>query len=187
MSRTVLASFDNTAEAEKVVDALNRRGISSRDIGVIAKEGVVTEPIGATEENPAGARVTEGALSGATAGGVIGGLAGLILGLSAITIPGLGALLIGGPIAAALGLTGAAATTVSGATTGAVAGGLIGALSGLGVPRDVAQRYEDRVREGGVILAIPAATEADAEEIRDMLENSGASDVTLTGERAAAI
>ncbi|MEN9380031.1 MAG: hypothetical protein RJB15_1724, partial [Pseudomonadota bacterium] len=51
---------------------------------------------------------------------------------------------------------GAAATTVSGATTGILAGGLIGALTGLGVSDNDAHHYEESIRSGGVLVAIPA-------------------------------
>lgn len=178
MRTTVIGAFSDTASAEHVVDMLADQGFHSSDIGVIAKEGVIKQPLGDAEVAPAGARVAEGAVSGATAGGVIGGLAGLVIGLTAITIPGLGALLIGGPIAAALGLTGAAATTVSAATTGALAGGLIGALGGLGLSKEAAQVYEERVKSGGVVLVVPVKDEMQADMVEEILESGGAEDVT---------
>ena len=113
------------------------------------------------------------AVSGATTGGMIGGIAGLLVGIGAITIPGLGAILIGGPLAAALGLTGAAATTVTGALTGALAGGLVGGLVGLGVPEEDARVYEDRVKSGAILVAVPLR-DANEESVRGILEDNGA-------------
>lgn len=103
-------------------------------------------------------------------------LAGLLVGIGAIAVPGIGALFIGGPLAAALGLSGAAATTVSGAATGALAGGLIGALLGLGVPEEDARIYEERIKEGGILIAIPSRT-GDEARAMDILEDTGADQV----------
>ncbi len=98
-----------------------------------------------------------------------------MIGIGAIAIPGIGGLLIGGPLAAALGLTGAAAATVSGAVTGALAGGLVGGLVGLGVPEETAKVYENRIREGGVLIAV-AAREGD-DEAHAVLEEHGADEI----------
>lgn len=61
---------------------------------------------------------------------------------------------------------GAAATAVSGAATGALAGGLIGALTNLGVPEEDVRVYESRLREGAVLLAVPAVAGRDPSEIQ---------------------
>jgi uncharacterized membrane protein len=98
------------------------------------------------------------------------------VGIGAIAIPGIGAVLIGGPLAAALGLTGAAATTVSGATTGALAGGLIGALTGLGVSDSDAKVYEESIKSGGVLVAVPAQ-HTDTADATTVLEKHGAQQV----------
>lgn len=176
MARMVLGVFTRRDQAENAISKLEDSGFKTKDISVVMKDQAVAEDI----SHDTGASVAEGAASGATAGGVIGGLAGLLVGLGAITIPGLGAILIGGPIAAALGLTGAAATTVSGAMTGALAGGLVGVLVGLGIPEEDAKVYEERVKSGAILLAVPttASTEDDAREI---LETYGADQVKSVG------
>lgn len=172
MARMVLGVFDERSDAERSIFELEDAGYNPRDISIIMKDTIKSESL---SENT-GASVAKGAASGIATGGVIGALAGLLTGIGAIVIPGLGAVLIGGPLAAALGLTGAAALTLSGAATGALAGGLIGALVGLGVPEEEARVYETRVREGGILIAVPTLEEASM-DAADILSNNGAEQV----------
>ncbi|MBI2031615.1 MAG: hypothetical protein HYT08_03280 [Candidatus Levybacteria bacterium] len=169
--QTLIGIFSNRAEANSAILELENRGYNPKDISIIVRDGIERR-VGTK-----GGKVTSTAVSGATAGGVIGGLTGLLIGMGAITIPGIGALFIGGPIAAALGFTGAAATAVSGATTGILAGGLVGALAGLGLPEEVAKVYEQRIREGAVLLAVSTQNTQQAEEVRDVFDQRGADQI----------
>ncbi len=169
MANVVLGVFDNREHADMAVEELAGEGVNTSDISIVAKDSVVTV-------EGQGKGVAEGAVSGAATGTVLGGIAGLLIGVGAIAIPGIGGLLIGGPLAAALGLGGAAATTVSGAVTGALAGGLIGGLTGLGVPEEDAKVYESRIREGGILTAVPVDKDKEATAIR-ILEDHGATQV----------
>jgi uncharacterized membrane protein len=169
MRKTVLGIFSSTRDAEHAINQLEDNGYVAKDISIVARD---REDLHYIADNT-GADVADGALSGAATGGLLGGLAGLLIGIGAITIPGIGALLIGGPLATALGLTGAAATTISGAATGALAGGILGALVNLGIPEDEARVYEDRIKEGGILVAIPAQQGREA-DVREILEDNGA-------------
>lgn len=169
MTNTVLGIFPEEHEAELAIKELESKNFNPKDISIVMKDKHQQTVV---EENT-GTNVAEGTISGATTGAVVGGLAGLLAGT---VMPGLAGFLIGGPIGAALGLTGAAATTVSGAATGAVAGGLIGALTGLGVSEDEARVYEQRVNDGGILVAVPV-TAANTDEVRTILSNHGATDV----------
>jgi hypothetical protein len=170
----VLGLFDGRPEAESAINALESEGYSTKDLSIIMKDTGQAAEIA----DDTGANVAEGATSGAVTGGLVGALAGLLIGVGAIAIPGIGGLLIGGPLAASLGLTGAAATTASGAVTGALAGGLIGALVGLGVPEDRARVYEDRVKEGAILLAVPTNSDMSFDRVRSIMEDNGADNVT---------
>lgn len=172
--QTIIGVFQDRFDAESAIDELNEMGFNPKDISVVIKEGAIVPSISSGKK---GGRVTEGAVSGAATGGVLGGLAGLLIGIGALAIPGVGAFLVGGPIAIALGLTGAAATTISGATTGALAGGIVGGLIGLGVPEDAARVYEQRVREGAVLLAVPTNTDTGTHEVRKVFEDYNADQV----------
>lgn len=170
--KTVIGIFEDRFDAEAAIDELEEMGFSPKDVSVVVKEGEKVTNSESTGRK--GGSVAEGAVSGAATGGVLGGLTGLLVGIGALAIPGVGAFLIGGPIAIALGLTGAAATTISGATTGALAGGLVGGLIGLGVPEDEAQIYEQKVRQGAVLLAVPTNSDTGEAEVRKVFEDYNA-------------
>ncbi len=172
MAEMVLGVFSEKGSAENAIEELKSEGYDAKDISIVMKDEREAEAV----STDTGASVAEGALSGAATGGVIGGLAGLLVGIGAIMIPGIGAILIAGPLAAALGLTGAAATTISGAATGALAGGLVGALVGLGVPEEEAHVYEDRVKAGGILLAVPVQ-QGSKREARAILDDHGAESI----------
>jgi hypothetical protein len=171
MPNITLGVFTDRQDAESALNELMNAGFNPKDISIIVRDQTVrTEVLNSTSEE-----VVKGTTSGATTGGAVGALAGLLIGLGVLTIPGIGGLLIGGPIAAALGLTGAAATTVSGGMTGALAGGLVGALAGLGVPKQEAQVYEDLIREGAILLAVPSGTQEN--RVTSILESHGAEQI----------
>jgi uncharacterized membrane protein len=178
MAITVLGVFNSQTDAENAIDDLKEHGYNPKDLSIVMKDNAAAREVA----DNTGANVASGAISGATTGGVVGAIAGLLIGIGAITIPGIGALLIAGPLATALGLTGAAATTVSGAATGALAGGLIGALTGLGVPREDAQVYEERVRSGAILLAVPARASHE-DEVREILDDNAAEQVRVVNMR----
>lgn len=173
MSKTVLGIFADQENAVDAIEELKDLGYNPKDLSIVMKDEVIEEQIA----RDTGADFAGGAASGATTGAILGGLAGLV---AAFAIPGLGAFFIGGPIAAALGLTGAVAATTSGAVTGAVAGGLLGALMGLGLSEDEAETYEAHIRAGGILVAVPARTDEEA-EVEDILADTGANDIRTVG------
>lgn len=170
MAKMVLGIFANRNLAEDALVTLEDNGYNPKDISIVMREKAEADEMA----RDTGANVTGGAISGVTTGGVVGALAGLLIGMG--IVPGLGAILIGGPLAAALGLTGAAATTVSGAATGALAGGLLGALAGLGLSDEDAKVYEQGVKEGGILLAVPARA-GENMEVETILTDYGANQV----------
>lgn len=177
MESTVLGSFTTVDAADNALSSLEAKGYDSKKIGLIVLEETITHLSKEAQVQSKAEQVVDSAATGAATGGVVGGLAGLVIGLSAITVPGLGALFIGGPLVAALGLTGAAATTVSVAATGAAAGGLLGAISVFGLPEEIADRYEERLRKGGALLAVLVEDDEDAADVEDILLVNGAEDV----------
>jgi hypothetical protein len=179
MADMVLGVFSDRDNAENAINDLRSNGYDAKNISIIMKDTAEAQTVASNT----GANVATAATSGAATGGVLGAVAGLLVGIGAIAVPGIGALLIGGPIAAALGLTGAAASTVSGAVTGALAGGLLGALMGLGIPEEDARIYEDRVRAGGILVAVPTRM-GEGPEARDILEENGAEQIRSVAARA---
>jgi hypothetical protein len=164
---TTVGLFTTREDAEEAINELRDTGLPDNEISY-----VFVNDEGSTEtRSGSGAAVGRRTMSGATTGGIVGALAGLAVANG--ILPGLGSLFVAGPLAAALGLTGAAATTAAGALTGAAAGGLIGALSGLGVSKDDAAMYEDRVKRGEILVV----TRTGDTEVVDVFERNHARDV----------
>jgi uncharacterized membrane protein len=173
--KTVFVLFDEQDKANQAMERLQKEGYQPEDISVVTKEtGVVkTERVEESKAEHVGGR----ALKGAGAGGAVGIVAGLLIGAGAVAIPGLGAVLIGGPLVGTLGLTGATATAVSGALTGILAGGLVGALVGLGVPEERAKVYEERIKEGAILLTVPAKPGEEG-KVEKILKEAGADNIS---------
>lgn len=168
----VLGMFVKRSYAEDAVMDLEANGFNPQDISIVMRD----HDDFATST---GASVIEGTFSGIATGSVVGGLTGLLFGIGAIAVPGLGALLIGGPLAVVFGLTGAAATTATGALTGALAGGLLGSLVGLGVSEEDAHYYDEQIRDGGILLAVPEMGRR--QDVVDILEDNQAQNIrTIT-------
>jgi hypothetical protein len=142
--------FDNHMHAREAVRELERIGVPSSDISIVANQSV-TERYGSDDE-------TSGASSGAGVGATLGGGAGLLAGLGVLAIPGLG------PVVAA----GWLASTAVGAVAGSLAGGLLGALVDAGSSEDDAHVYSEAVRRGGTLVTV--RSNFDADQIKAVLD-----------------
>ena len=158
-------------DAENGVDALRDAGYRATDISVLLPENEGTKDFAHEKHTKA----PEGTATGATSGAVIGGGLGWLAGIGALAIPGLGPLIAAGPIVAAL----------AGAGAGGVLGGLTGALVGMGIPEYEAKRYEGRVKEGGILLSVHCDDSNWTKRAKEILERTGADDVSSTGEAGA--
>jgi hypothetical protein len=105
----------------------------------------------------------------------VGGTLGWLAGIGALAIPGVGPLIAAGPIVAAL----------TGVGVGGALGGITGALVGMGIPEYEAKRYEGRVKEGGILLSVHSDNSDWTRKAKDILERTGAEDVSSTGEANA--
>lgn len=117
-------------------------------------------------------KAPEGATTGATTGGLIGGALGLLAGIGALAIPGMGPFIAAGPLMA----------TLSGIGAGGTLGGIIGALIGSGIPEYEAKRYENRLKEGGILLSVRALSDDWADRVKDIMQKHGAEDVSVSSE-----
>jgi len=163
--------YRDRTQAERAVDTLMEAGFRAEDISVLLPDNVGTKDF-AHEKNT---KAPEGATTGAGAGAVVGGTLGLLAGIGALAIPGLGPFIAAGPIMGAL----------AGAGTGGVVGGLIGALVGMGIPEYEAKRYEGLIKEGGILLSVHCDNSDWVKRAKDVLERTGAHDVSSTGEASA--
>jgi hypothetical protein len=158
-SRNVVGVFDRIDHAESAARDLHRLGYTAGDISVVSRGPEGTQPEYGAEDTRAGT----GGLLGAGAGAVVGGALALV----ALAIPGVGPILAAGPIAAAL----------SGAAGGAAMGSVFGSIAGLGWTTEHANRYENAIRSGGVVVAVRAPDHAHVGEISRLLSSHGARDL----------
>jgi uncharacterized membrane protein len=73
---------------------------------------------------------------------------------------------------------------LSGAAVGATAGGLIGTLIGMGIPEYEAKRYETRLREGRILLAVHSENSDETKRAKEIFERAGAEDIATAGEES---
>jgi hypothetical protein len=167
--RFVSGAFDDVGNAEKAVQALEQRGFGRNEITVLMPESVRAryQKEGSEVDLEKGTKAVKGLGAGSAIGGTVGAIVGAIAAAgTSLIIPGLG-LIVAGPLAAAL----------AGAGAGGATGGILGALAGAGLPEYRAKYYEQKVKEGSIVVGVEARTEEEADTIEDELKDAGADDV----------
>src|SRR5579872_271282 len=164
----VFGIYPSLTSVEIGIDELKSAGFRKTDISVLFPESAGTRDLG-HEKNT---KAPEGASAGAGTGLVLGGPRGWLMGIGTLTAPGVGPFIAAGPIMAGLAGLGA----------GAAVGGIAGALIGMGIPEYEAKRYEGRIKEGGILLSVHADNSDWAGRAKDILERTGAQDISSTGE-----
>ncbi|MEW4567574.1 hypothetical protein AB1L88_06865 [Tautonia sp. JC769] len=161
----VSALFKDRASADRAYQSVLDRGYRHDQITTVmtdeARQRHYPEGrVGADEGNKA----LEGSGVGGAIGTITGGLIGAIAAIGTnLILPGLG-LVVAGPLAAGL----------AGAGAGGLTGGLVGALVGWGIPEEHAKDYETGLTEGGIVLGVECASEADARAIESDWRSAGA-------------
>ena len=171
-SKSVFGILATESAAVRATDALKLAGFSPDDISALFPDKSGTKDF-AHEQNT---KAPEGAATGAGVGGVLGGGLGWLMGIGALAIPGVGPFVAAGPIMAAL----------SGAAAGAMVGGLTGTLIGLGIPELEAKRYEGKVKDGNILMAVHAETSDEIDRVKEIFKNAGAEDISYTEEASVA-
>lgn len=92
--------------------------------------------------------------------------------INALAIPGIGPFIAIGPIMETLAGAGAH-------------GGLTGALVGMGIPKSEAARYEQRIKEGAVLLSVRCDNSVSETRARNLLKQMGGQDIASSGEASA--
>jgi hypothetical protein len=167
----VFGIYRDRVGVERAVDDLKDAGFRNTDISVLFPENVGTKDFAHEKATKA----PEGTATGAGTGALVGGTLGWLAGIGALAIPGVGPLIAAGPIVAAL----------TGVGVGGALGGITGALIGMGIPEYEAKRYEGRVKEGGILLSVHSDNSEWTKKAKDILELTGAEDVSSTGEASA--
>ena len=164
----VFGIYTNRSSVERAVEALKTAGFSNNDVSALFPENQGTKDFAHEKSTKA----PEGATTGAGTGALLGGGLGWLAGIGALAIPGLGPFIAAGPIMAALAEAG----------VGGAVGGLTGALIGMGIPEYEAKRYEGRVKDGGILLSVHSDSSDQTKRAKEILERTGAEDISSTGE-----
>ena len=165
---SVFGIYQSREKLEMAIDILKEAGFSSSDVSVMFSSPGAEGEIAHKNSTKAPEAAITGILSGATVGGVLGWLAGM----GTLALTGVGPLIAAGPIMAAL----------AGASVGGAVGGVGGALVGLGMPEYEAQRYANRINNGGILIAIHADTADDVSDARRILRETDAEDISAQPE-----
>ena len=159
--RLVTGLFPDRDSAERAYGAVHERGYDAKDVNLMMSDDTRKRHFDSSApgaDTELGTKAAEGAGIGGAIGGTVGAIAAAIAAVgTSLVLPGLG-LVIAGPLAAA----------IAGAGAGGAAGTLVGALIGWGIPEERVKRYEEGVKNGGILMGVHAKDEADA----DVLANS---------------
>jgi hypothetical protein len=163
----VYGLYKDRANVEEAVGILNLDGFRNTDISILFPENRGSKDLAIEKESKA----PEGALTGGGSGAVVGGALGWLAGIGLLAIPGIGPFIAAGPIIAML----------LGVGVGGAVGTIVGALVGMGMPEHEARRYEDRIKEGGILLSVHCDSSEWAKRAENLLKNTGADDIASAG------
>jgi uncharacterized protein YjbJ (UPF0337 family) len=145
--------FRDRESAERAYNSVTSRGYTKDDVNLLMSDKTRDTHFGSdTVETELGSKALEGAGVGSAVGGTLGAvIAGIAAIGTSVVLPGLG-LIVAGPLAAAL----------AGAGAGGLTGGLVGALVGSGIPEEHAVRYEEGIKDGGIVMGVNPRNDEDA-------------------------
>jgi Heat induced stress protein YflT len=158
-SSVVVGVFQDIDQARRAIDDLRRNGFTEDEVGFLTRATTTAE-----QGDEAGDTVASAA-GGAVQGGVIGGVLGAA---ASLLIPGIGPAIAGGILAATLG----------GAAIGAAAGGVIGVLTGIGVPEEEANFYQQELGAGHPIIMVKVTSPDSQADALEILRRNGAYDAS---------
>ena len=165
----VTGLFRDRDSAERAYQSVSDRGYTREDVNLAMSDETRKRHFGDTDgrQTELGTKAAEGAGIGGAIGGTLGAIAAAVAAVgTSIAIPGLG-LVVAGPVAAAL----------AGAGAGAATGGLVGALIGWGIPEERVKRYEQGVKEGGILMGVKPRSAEDADHFERTWKEYRAEDV----------
>jgi hypothetical protein len=163
MSQAVICIVPTELEAGQIVDSLKAAGFTSSDVSALLPDKNATKDMGHEKH----IKAPEGASVGASTGAILGGALGWLAGIGALAIPGLGPFIAAGPIMALL----------SGAALGGGLGGVSGGLIGLGIPEIEAKQYENKLRDGNILLSVHTENGDEAKRAEDIFKTFNATEI----------
>jgi Protein of unknown function (DUF3341) len=166
-SKSLLGIYLMRSEAESAVGAFRDTGFRSSDVSVLLPENLGSRK----QVTDKSTKAPEGAAVGAGSGAAVGGALGRLVGVGALAIPGIGPVIAAGPIVA----------TLAGIVAGGALGGFAGVLVGVGIPEYEAKRYEERILQGRILVAVHCETSEEVKRAKRIMEVTGAEDVSNSG------
>jgi hypothetical protein len=163
---SVVAFFDQHAQAEEAVKQLQHDGFNMKSLSIIGKDYHTDEQV--VGYYTTGDRMKYWGKNGAFWGGVWG----LLFGSALFIIPGVGPFVAFGPI-----VTWIAAAVESAVLVGGVSA--VGAgLYSIGIPKDSVLEYETSLKAGKFMLVFHGTSD-EVTHVKQILATSGASDTQL--------
>lgn len=159
--------------ADQIVDRMKTSGISNHDVSALFPDHATTRDLAqgtsarmAWRERPPASQRSAWWTARHSGFASIGSL----------TIPGAGPFVAAGPIIFAL----------SGAIVGGAGGGLAGALIALGISEFEAGRYENKIKEGNILISVYAENPDEINRAKAIFKEAGAQEICTTGEDSPA-
>ncbi len=155
MSNRINATFKTSTAAEAVLLELEQLDVEERQISAIASD----DTRGHSFNIETSTKAAEGTGIGASIGGVVGAIIGGLATATAMAVPGLNIV-----------VSGALASTLAGLGAGAATGGLVGGLVGAGMTEHEAKLYEDKIKNGAILISVDAKNSDQKDKIKDLFE-----------------
>ncbi len=160
-AQSIVAIYGNHDDAEVAVRRLADQGVPINQVSIVGRNFETHQDIQGFY------RPADAALDGAGDGAWFGGLFGLMMGAMGFFIfPVVGGLMIMGPLAG----------MVAGAIGGAGVGALLNALTAMGVPRDQALVYQERLQAGEFLVVVHGGV-GETARARAILEDTARTDL----------
>jgi len=154
MNQSVVGIVHTRIEAENLVSALKSASFTDNDISALFPDKEEESKDFAHDNST---KAPEGAVAGASTGGVLGGALGLLDGIGVLAKP---------------------------RTIAPTEEPLAGPLVGMGIPQYEAKMYEDKVRDGNILLAVQCANNDRAKCAQDLYKQNKATDIHHVDETA---
>jgi uncharacterized membrane protein len=169
MKQTVVASYGTHDDAEEAVRRLERGGVAMDHISIIGRDWQMREEVQGFY------RPDDAMAEGAKQGAWFGGFFGLFMGMGMFVFPVVGALIVLGPLA---GL-------IAGAIGGAGIGALTSGMLTLGIPKDQAVKYQERLQAGEFLVVVHDATLEETTLAHQILQATSNTSVASHGAQTA--
>lgn len=153
--KSTVGIYKTHEEAFEAVKALQKNGLSVKNLSIIGKADVVEDHLRVRSTDPAAA-------AGVSVGAIAGPILGVLTGVGIISIPGFGFLFGAGALVGAL----------AGFDMGIVGGGIVTLLTTLFTNKEKVVRYHEHLNEGK-FLVVAQGTEEEVDQAKGILSDHG--------------